>query len=141
MTTRVNSGDVSRAHSRAARCCTAVVALGVETLLHSCPLPLICQLLRIDLRVGPTRAASPAPEASARIDRVRDEVDWVYSRLGLPDTCLRRSLTAGFRLRQHRPRLVIGVRKSAGLEAHAWLVTSGTVIDWAETHGDYVPMR
>lgn len=141
MTTCVNATNVSRAQAHAARCCTAVIALGVETLLRSCSLPRICRLLGIDLCVGTTDAGAQVLEARERIDRIRGEVDWVYSRLGLPDTCLRRSLTAGFRLRRHRPRLVIGIRKSSRLDAHAWLVTSGTVVDWAETHRDYVPMR
>ena len=132
----------SRLRSRGARCCTAIVAVGVEALLRWRTLPETCRVLGIRLRVGesrtPSRNSSSAPECIAQ---VRDEVDWVYSRFGLPDTCLRRALTAGFRLRAHEPRLVIGVKKAATLDAHAWLEAKGSVLDWAEKHGQYVPMR
>lgn len=131
----------SRARVHAGRYCTAAAAVAVETLLRGRSLPQTCRLLGIELGVGEA-LTSPRPAPSqAHIARVRHEVEWVYSRLGLPDTCLRRCLTAGFRLRAYQPRLVIGVRKSASLDAHAWLVASGSTIDWAGTHGQYHPMR
>jgi hypothetical protein len=132
---------LSRARPQLARCCTAVVAIAVETLLRVRPLPQVCHLLGIELGVGEARTCPPPACSRDRIDRVRREVEWVYSRLGLPDTCLRRSLTAGFRLRVCQPRLVIGIRKAASLDAHAWLVASDSVLDWAEKHGQYLPMR
>ncbi len=121
---------------------TAVVALGVEALLTTTTLPRTCRLLGIEL----TRKDAPESTSSRQpvpplLRGVQDDVDWVYTRLGLPDTCLRRALTAGFRLRAYTPRLVIGVKKSITLHAHAWLVANGTVLDWAGTHTHYVPVR
>lgn len=124
-----------------ARCWTAAAAVLVETLLRVRSLPQTCRLLGIELGGGGAPASPHEAPSPDHLHRVRHDVEWVYSRLGLPDTCLRRSLTAGFRLRAHCPRLVIGVRKTAALEAHAWLVTSGSVIDWAETHDQYVAIH
>lgn len=130
-----------RARSRGARCCTAVVAVGVEMLLRLGSLPRTCRILGIEL--GPSKPASGQTPSLAqdRAARVHRDVEWVYCRLGLPDSCLRRSLTAGFRLRAHRPQLVIGVKKGETLDAHAWILADGLIIDWAKKHGQYAPMR
>lgn len=122
-------------------CSTACAAVVVEALLRSRSLPETCKLLGIELGKGvvpPTRDSEPLVSAHAS---VRANVETIYTWLPLPDSCLRRALTAGFSLRAERPQLVIGVRKSHHLDAHAWLVTRGAIIDWSDKHHEYAPIR
>lgn len=70
-----------------------------------------------------------------------DEVVWIGRRAvavhrvlrhwPFGDTCLRRALVLGQRIRRLAPELVIGVRHddAAGLAAHAWLVVHGVALD------------
>lgn len=134
-------GQLGRLRSHARRCETAAVAVGVEALLRLYPLPHVCQVLGVQLLHEARRADRSTPRLAKRVARVRSDVEWAYARLGLPDTCLRRCLTAGFQLRAYHPRLVIGVKKAQAFDAHAWLVTRGVVLDWAYQHGQYIPMR
>jgi Transglutaminase-like superfamily len=118
---------------------TAVSALLVEGLIRFTPLPRTCRLLGV--RLGPTAddaVTRTNPGLDARVSSIATEVARVYTSLPLPDTCLRRALTAGFRLRHLQPRLVLGVRKGAAFRAHAWLEVGGQVLDWGNTHREYV---
>ena len=133
--------EIACLRSRARRYEAAAVALSVEALLRLYPLPRVCRALGIELRNEALRTEPNVLSLAKHVARVRSDVEWVYTRLRLPDTCLRRCLTAGFQLRAYRPRLVIGVKKAESLGAHAWLVTDGIVLDWAEKHGQYAPMR
>lgn len=125
-------------------CYTTATAVAVEALLKFTSLPHACSVLGVtlDIRNGSTadgNLPSPKPEhTTRRVLSIHDQVALVYARLPLPDTCLRRALTAGFRLRRFKPRLVLGVKKSGSLAAHAWLEFNGVVLDWANTHDDYV---
>lgn len=118
---------------------TAVSALLVEGLIRFAPLPRTCRLLGV--RLGPPAkdtASHALPGLDARVSSVATDVARVYTSLPFPDTCLRRALTAGFRLRHLEPRLVLGVQKGAAFRAHAWLEVGGQVLDWGNTHGEYV---
>lgn len=56
--------------------------------------------------------------------------------LGLPPTCLRRSLVAGHLLRRREPRLRIGARLTGGaVTAHAWLELAGARLPGDEAEG------
>ncbi len=125
---------------------TAVTAVLVEALLKFTSLPRTCRVLGIILDVGTesrtnerTRSSGRPPLYEAReVSSIHDQVERVYTRLPLSDTCLRRALTAGFRLRSFKPRLMLGVRRDRTLAAHAWLEVDGVVLDWANTYRDYV---
>lgn len=122
-------------------CSTACAAIAVEALLRSRSLPQACKLLGVEVGAA-SRLAPLCPKALAPDHaRVHADVAKVYTWLPLPDTCLRRALTAGFRLRSEKPQLVIGIRKSHHLDAHAWLVTRGAVIDWSDKYHEYAPIR
>lgn len=127
-------------------CSTACAAIVVEALLRSRSLPEVCELLGVEIAkgsvAGGNRPAPLDPEPLApELARVRANVEKVYTRLPLPDSCLRRALTAGFSLRAERPQLVIGVKKNHQLDAHAWLVARGAIIDWSDKHHEYAPVR
>ena len=55
----------------------------------------------------------------------------VFRHLPFNDTCLRRALVLGQRIRRVDPTLVIGVRhdECGALAAHAWLVVGGVALD------------
>ncbi len=125
---------------------TAATAVVVEALLKFTSLPRACHVLGIILDVGNEsranerrRSSAPLPPYMVRkVSSIHDQVERVYVRLPLSDTCLRRALTAGFRLRSFKPRLMLGVRRDRILAAHAWLEVNGVVLDWANTYRDYV---
>lgn len=125
---------------------TVTTALGVEVLLRIASLPRVCRLLGLRLpSYSPTTDSSNLNGSNAavveRITRsVESDVDWAYAHLPLPDTCLRRSLTAGSRLRAFQPHLVIGVRRTPALDAHAWLLVGHIVLDWSGRHHEFTPI-
>lgn len=106
----------------------------VETCLRTVDLPTTCRWLDLD-----TDLASPAPVATVPAElppqhrrAVRVHLA-VVSRWPLGDTCLRRCLLVGRRLRTLRPRPVlrIGVSRGPGGEfaAHSWLELDGRTLD------------
>ncbi len=118
---------------------TAASAVLVEALLRCTTLPHTCRLLGIGLGTPGAIATTPtSPTRNRRLCSTRMDVARVYGWLPLPDTCLRRALTAGFRLREFQPRLVLGVQNRGRFRAPAWLEIAGEVLDWGDTHRDYV---
>jgi len=120
------------------------VAFVVEVGLWISTLPRLTKLFGIRLAGEhddePTRQAPDvAPEwfrrRSAEVHRVLRH--WPFG-----DTCLRRSLILGQRIRRLDPVLVIGVRhdEHGKLAAHAWLTVGGVALDalaeqYAPLHG------
>lgn len=123
---------------------TAAIAVLVEGLLRCTSLPRTCELLGLTLHdAGPGLADAdtrPAP-SSHEIEFVERLVSRVYSFVPRWDTCLRRALTAGFRLRRFQPQLVLGVKKHPSLQAHAWLLLGGSPLDGADVYRDYVRIQ
>jgi hypothetical protein len=107
------------------------IASGVELGLRFTTLPRVARLLGLPLALG---GASPAtqpvvlPRRTAWRMRV---VDAVMRRWPWGDTCLRRSLVTGHRLRSLGPVLRLGVRDvvTHQLAAHAWLEIDGGSLD------------
>ncbi|MGH3870094.1 MAG: lasso peptide biosynthesis B2 protein [Pseudonocardiaceae bacterium] len=119
------------------------VACVVEVGLSISTLPRLTKLFGIrlvgDSDDGPTvRATDITPEwfqrRSAAVHRVLRH--WPFG-----DTCLRRSLILGQRIRRLDPVLVIGVRhdEHGKLAAHAWLTVDGVALDTQA--GQYAPLR
>jgi hypothetical protein len=121
------------------------VAFIVEVGLWISTLPRLTKLLGIrfaadsDDRDQPTeQVPDVAPEwfrrRSAAVHRVLRH--WPFG-----DTCLRRALILGQRIRQLDPMLVIGIRhdEHGKLAAHAWLTVGGVALDALAEH--YAPLR
>lgn len=108
----------------------AVLAL-IEVLLHSRDLPTTCRLLRIELDVTSAGAPGTATVVLPANTRVAlRAADAALSRWPFGDTCLRRCLLVGHRLRALRPVLRIGVMRQEGtFGAHAWLEIGGATLD------------
>jgi hypothetical protein len=109
-----------------------VVAAGVELGLRTLPLPRLARWLGVGLdltsgAVGDT--ASAVLPASLRCHL--DAVEVVMQRWPFGDTCLRRCLVLGHRLRGLQPVLRIGVRRGPDgrFGAHAWLEIGGCSLD------------
>ncbi len=78
---------------------------------------------------GPTAPPEPAP-LPGWTHRVLRATDTVLGHWPFRDTCLRRSLVLGWRLRSLSPVLRLGVAEQDGAyQAHAWLVVAGRSID------------
>lgn len=113
------------------------LAVYVEARVRRVPLPRLAARLGVRLAV-----TESAPEPSFRL-RNRDvrrlkAVAWIFKYWPDADSCLRRALVAGCRLRHLDPRLHLGVRRDARgrVEAHAWLEVQGHVWDpEADTYG------
>lgn len=131
-----SAGDVGQA------LLALTVAVGIEALLHTMPLPKLCRTLgiRVQPDASPGSESSSEPGRSAQVLRVAHAVRRAYTKGPLPDSCLRRCLCAGFLLRRFQPRLVLGVRNQPQLEAHAWLELHGTVLDWNPLHDEFSPL-
>jgi len=119
----------------------AVVALVVEIGLSISTVPRVARLLGI--RIASDTAAVPSgtvPDAEW-IHRRSVEVHRVLRRWPFGNTCLRRALVLGQRIRRLDPVLVIGVRhdEASQLSAHAWLVVGGFALDPLAAR--YAPLR
>ena len=67
-------------------------------------------------------------------------VDLLYGAWPRKNSCLRRALVLGYRIRDAHPVLLIGVSKEGGeIRAHAWIEVDGQVI--GEKGGDFAPLR
>lgn len=122
---------------------TAAIAVFVEALLRCTSLPRTCRLLGLtlgDATDAPPTHTRPTPSPDD-IEFVQILVSHVYSFVPRWDTCLRRALTTGFRLRRFHPQLVLGVKKHPSLRAHAWLLLGGVALDGADVHRDYVRIQ
>lgn len=114
----------------------ALVALVVEAGLRLSTLPRLTQLLGI--RLAPDceskqqrGSALPSGLPVIWLRRRAVAVERVFRHLPINDTCLRRALVLGQRIRRMDPTLVIGVRhdECGALAAHAWLVVAGVALD------------
>jgi hypothetical protein len=104
----------------------------VEALLRTRDLPSACRALGIGCDLG--SAAPAATERAVLPRRTRPAVlaaCVVAARWPAGDTCLRRCLLVGHRLRGLDPILRIGVRRDAAGEfaAHSWLEIGGRTLD------------
>jgi Transglutaminase-like superfamily len=78
---------------------------------------------------GESALASGRPVPSAVHQQTQHRVTWALRLSGLPDTCLRRALVAGYLTQEYRPTLRIGVRSRNPFEAHAWLEYGGVAYE------------
>ncbi len=113
-----------------------LVALVVEAGLRLGTLPRLTRLLGIRLAQDgepehPHDSALPPGLPITWIRRRSLVVNRVLHRSPFGNTCLRRTLVLGQRIRRLDPTLVIGVRHddSGTLAAHAWLVVAGVALD------------
>ena len=104
----------------------------IEVSLRTSDLPTTCRRLRVgcDLR----SASPPAARLAVLPRRARPAVvasRLVVSRWPAGDTCLRRCLLLGHRLRRLAPVLRLGVRRDANgaFSAHSWLEVGGSTLD------------
>jgi hypothetical protein len=120
-------------------------ALGAMVLVEAClrtgDLPATCR--RLGVPVDLTGTAAPATEPGVLPRRARRTVLAalaVTSRWPAGDTCLRRCLLVGHRLRSLGPVLRIGVTRSPDGEfsAHSWLELDGRTLD--ATAGEFAPL-
>lgn len=106
--------------------------VAVEGFLRTVDLPTACRLLAVDLDVASRAPAATVPAVLPRGLRraVRAHLA-VLSRWPMGDTCLRRSLLLGRRLRRLHPVLRIGVTRDTGggFAAHSWLEIGGRTLD------------
>jgi hypothetical protein len=112
-----------------------VIACVVEVSLRRSTLPATTQRLGITLdTTGGSEALSRAcasPMLAVTARRQVRAVQLVMRCWPFGDTCLRRCLVLGQRLRRVDPVLVIGVRRTTPGEvaAHSWLVAGGQSLD------------
>jgi Transglutaminase-like superfamily len=104
----------------------------IEVGLRTADLPAVCRHLglRCDLQSAaspPDRPATLPAEARATVRACRA----VAARWPAGDTCLRRCLLIGHRLRHLEPVLRIGVRRDPHgvFSAHSWLEIAGGTLD------------
>ena len=117
------------AESRATLRLITLAAL-VEVLLRIWPLPRVARLLGVAFTETDAPSESVVPLLTERerchlrcVRRIARH--WRFSE----GACLRASLLAGYVLRRHKPRLVIGVSRNDGaFAAHAWLDVHGRII-------------
>lgn len=105
--------------------------LVIEASLRLTTLPVTCRRLRVRLDldgVAPPRGGPSLPRWA--LPRVR-AARIVSARWPAGDTCLRRCLLLGNRLRDLEPVLRIGVRRhgSGAFGAHSWLEIGGLALD------------
>lgn len=112
------------------------IATSIEVLLHTASLPKVCTVLGIRFKHD-ANAPGAGAALTVRVQRVAAQVDEVYRRFALPDSCLRRALVAGRLLREDQPELVLGVRTAPHFQAHAWLVVGGAILDWSNRHAEF----
>jgi Transglutaminase-like superfamily len=128
---------VIRRAARASRFGAATVAavyrlLLVEHALSAATLSQVCASLgiRLDLDSG-DMASTEAPVLPRSMAIPLQARLAVAARWPAGDTCLRRCLLVGHRLRALRPVLRIGVRREGGgrFRAHSWLELDGRTLD------------
>lgn len=127
------SARVVRAGRLAAETAAAVARLGViEIGLRRSTVPDLCRRLGIGIDVDNATAPGPDPAVLPRwaATPVRACLA-VAARWPAGDTCLRRCLLVGHRLRALGPVLRIGVRRdeAGAFGAHAWLELDGRTLD------------
>jgi hypothetical protein len=119
----------------------AVVTLSaVEVLLRTRDLPAICRVLGIGYDPADPHPAGDRARLPRRARRALRAASLVTPRWPGSDTCLRRCLLLGHRLRALDPALRIGVRRDphGGLAVHSWLEFDGRSLD--PTAHRYAPL-
>lgn len=118
--------------------CEVLAALGpmvaIEALLRTTDLPTTCR--RLGIACDLASADPPATEVAVLPRRTRRVVlacRMVVAHWPAGDTCLRRCLLTGHRLRRLHPVLRIGVRRDEDgrFSAHSWLEVGGRTLDAA----------
>lgn len=111
----------------------AAVAVIVEIGLRTMTLPRLAKLLGVPLRLDDGDAVMPEPgvlRARPWVRRRLRATRRVMRHWPFGDTCLRRALVSGHRLRRLHPALRVGVAKIDGrIQAHAWLELNGVSLD------------
>jgi hypothetical protein len=107
----------------------AITALRVERLLRTRELPETCRALGISFLEDTARDEAwrlPAWAYTRSEDALRVVRRWPWG-----DTCLRRALVIGHRIRSLEPTLVVGVQgdRDGEVRAHAWLRIHGHDLD------------
>lgn len=121
----------------------AGIAVVVEIGLSVSTVPRVARLLGVRIARGDEAEpfATMSDAHAAWVGRRHVEVNRILRWSPIADTCLRRALILGQRIRRLDPVLVIGVRHDDGvLAAHAWLVVAGVALDplasrFAPLHG------
>jgi hypothetical protein len=118
-----------------------VLAVGAEAAVRLMPLPKLARRLGISLGEPDALDGKPARSLSRdAIDRRAAAVDRLYRMWPRRDSCLRRALVLGYRIRAARPTMQIGVAKEGDrVRAHAWIEVDGRVV--GDESGDYAPLR
>lgn len=116
---------------------TALLAVIAELAVRMVPLPRLTAALGIDLQ---TPSSSRELATDPEIPRRAEIVDKLYRYWPRRNSCLRRGVVLGFRLRRWAPTLMLGVdRSTSELRAHAWVEVSGEVV--GDETGDFAPLR
>ena len=134
------TGTDRRARLRWARevALVAVLAVVVEVGLRVTTLPRLARLLRVRLDLqDPGAVLDDPPVLPGWARRPARATAVVLAHRPFRDTCLRRCLVLGSRLRGLHPVLRIGVRRSGTgrWEAHSWLEVDGRALD--PSYGGY----
>jgi hypothetical protein len=122
-----------------------IVAVIVEVGLRYSTLPRLTWLLGVRLAQNPETQEEPDPAPPpdlpvSWIHRRAVAVNRVFRHWPFDNTCLRRALVLGQRIRRLDPALVIGVRldDTGTLAAHAWIAVAGVALDSLATQ--YAPL-
>jgi hypothetical protein len=124
---------IGRGAARSYEFAVAVVLMPViELSLRRTTLPVTCRRVKVRLDLEGAAVPQGQPPVLPRWARSRVKTALrVTARWPAGDTCLRRCLLIGHRLRRLEPVLRIGVRRdgSRGFGAHAWLEIDGRPLD------------
>ncbi len=121
------------------------VAAAVEMSLRRTSLPVTASRLGVALDVVGATPVDGTPDAQRPLPvTARRQVRAVHLVIGhwpFGDTCLRRCLVLGQRLRRLHPVLVVGTRRTpqGSVAVHSWLVVAGRSLD--PTSGEFLPLR
>ena len=122
------------------------LALAAEVAVRTTPLPALTRRLGIALEEDASGDTTRPRRSSARalppaaIEKRAAAVDRLYRVWPRRDSCLRRALVLGYRVREARPTLRIGVaREGEEIRAHAWIEVDGRVV--GDESGEYAPLR
>lgn len=129
-------------HTGAALAVTVLVEIGLRTM----SLPRLAALVGAPIAWEDPHAGTDDAAASrvvlSRDSRLRVRAaQRALRRWPFGDTCLRRALVIGQRLRRLHPRLHVGVAKLDGeVRAHAWLVIDGSILDTFHAASSYLTL-
>jgi hypothetical protein len=110
------------------------LAVLVEAGLKLIPLPRLANLMGVPLGLNQLHEQVDNIDDQLPLNKIERELldsAWrILRHRPFKGTCLRRALIGGHVLRRHKPKLRIGVAKSAGqVKAHAWVELKGISLD------------